>query len=135
MADGDATIGEHFDRFAAAWNRGDAAALAGTYVEDGVLIDPFGNAARGREEIEALLARTLSGPLKGSQTFFTIQEVRSLAAGVALVDGTQMVTGIVGPDGAAAPDVELHVVVAMTGRKGQWQFVDGRPYAFLPAPG
>ena len=39
--------------FIAAYNKGDAAAIAATFTQDGELVDPSGTITRGREQVQA----------------------------------------------------------------------------------
>jgi uncharacterized protein (TIGR02246 family) len=46
----------------AAWNAGDVRALIGLFTADAVVVNPRGEIARGRVELERVLGRFLLGP-------------------------------------------------------------------------
>ncbi len=109
----------------AAWNRGDAHALAEHYAPDGRLINPFGEVADGREAIEAGFAQLFGGLLAGTSTEITVQNVRDVGAAMFIVDGTQTVTGPLPP---------LHVTAIVRQHGDRAEIIDCRPYAFLSTP-
>ena len=53
-----ATIEQLNEKFAAAFNKGDAAAVAAMYTEDAVVLPPGADMVRGRENIRAFWAKT-----------------------------------------------------------------------------
>lgn len=109
--------------FCQAWNRGDAAAVAQTYAADGRLINPLGDSYDGREAVRDGYAEYFSGMLAGSTTEISIDEIRRLADGLFVVDGTQLVSG--------APLPPLHITVIVRESNGKAEIVEFRPYAFL----
>ncbi|NMN99157.1 SgcJ/EcaC family oxidoreductase [Antrihabitans stalactiti] len=112
--------------FCQAWNRGDAAAVAQTYAADGRLINPLGDSYDGREAVRDGYAEYFSGMLAGSTTEISIDEIRRLADGLFVVDGTQLVSG--------APLPPLHITVVVRESNGKAEIVEFRPYAFLVVP-
>lgn len=130
----EAAINALNEKFAAAWNKADGAAMAMTYAEDGCLIDPFGNEARGRPAVDSLLTATVTMSLKGSTTSFAIEHIRFLAPDVAFVDATQTISGVVSPEGEPLPEMQFHLVLSMIEKGGKWWYVDARPYQFMPPP-
>jgi uncharacterized protein (TIGR02246 family)/steroid delta-isomerase-like uncharacterized protein len=121
-----------FDGFLAAWNQGDAQGTSGKYVEDGVLIDPWGNQAQGRQNIEKMFAGLFETVMRGSRSSFEIHKIRQVKPDVAFVDATQKVK--LGA-GAPMPELTVHLALLATKKDGKWMFADGRPYAFLQMPG
>jgi uncharacterized protein (TIGR02246 family) len=114
-----------FDEVCAAWNRGDATGIAAHYAADGRLVDPFGGVADGRAEIEKVFVAMFGGLLAGTTSEIHIDDVRPLAPGTLIVEGSQRVTG---------PLSTLHVtaIVRQTGEHAE--ILECRPYQFLPAP-
>ncbi len=123
------------EKFAAAWNKADGAAMAATYAEDGCLIDPFGVEARGRQAVQSLLTQTVTTFLKGSTTRVTIDYIRFLTPDMAFVDATQFINGAMSPEGEPLPESQLHLVLNVVKKDGQWWFLDARPYWFRTPPG
>src|SRR5437868_15463417 len=68
------------DRFADAWKRNDASAAAALFVDDGSLINPFGQRADGHAAVQAMYADYFSGMLRGTTTTVVLSSVRGLGA-------------------------------------------------------
>ena len=92
-----------YGQFVAAWNKHDPKAMSAMWVEDGDDVEPDGNFAKGRGDVEKLLAMEHSSVMKNSKLALTIDSVWFITANVALVDGTYEVTGVVAPDGKELP--------------------------------
>jgi uncharacterized protein (TIGR02246 family) len=92
-----------YSQFVAAWNKHDPKAMAAMWVEDGDDIEPDGNVAKGRADVEKLLAMEHASIMKNTKLALTVDSVWFITANVALVDGTYEVTGIVAPDGKQLP--------------------------------
>jgi uncharacterized protein (TIGR02246 family) len=120
------------DEFAKAWNRGDAAALANAYAEDGKLIGPFGQINETRASIQAAFGDLFATLMRDSRTSFDLESVRELAPGLVVVDANQHVEGLQTPGGAV--DQDFHVVIVGRRTGDAWQLLEGRAYAFLPRP-
>ena len=116
-----------------AWNAGDAQALALKYADDGRLISPFGDDLRGRDAISAAFAELFATMLAGTTTTFAVEDTRTLATGLTLVDGTQIVRGIRSPDGSLMPDWPLHFAAIVRQQGDRAEILEARPYAFTPA--
>ena len=116
------------DRFADAWKRNDASAAAALFVDDGSLINPFGQRADGHATVQAMYADYFTGMLRGTTTTVVLSSVRGLGAGYAFADAEQT---ILGPDGA--PVLVAHLAALLQRDGDTWRFVDSRPYTF-PAP-
>jgi uncharacterized protein (TIGR02246 family) len=126
----------HFDQIkstlehvSAVWKTNDAAAVAACFVEDGTLINPFGQRADGRAAVAAMYAEYFAGMLRGTSTVIKPTTVRAVGGDHAFVDGEQTIHG---PDGGVV--LVAHLAALM--RKGdgdRWRFVDSRPYSTAPA--
>jgi uncharacterized protein (TIGR02246 family) len=115
--------------FAAAWNRNDAAAVAGCFVDDGSLINPFGGRADGRAGLDAMYSEYFAGMLGGTSTAVELTSVRLVESAHALVDGEQTITA---PDGSTV--LSVHIAALFRREGDRWLFVDSRPYSFASAP-
>lgn len=119
-----------FDRFSAAWKTNDGAAVASFFVEDGALINPFGQRADGRTAIAAMYSEYFGGMLRGTSTTINLTSVRAVENNHAFADGEQT---IYAPDGKVVLVVHLAALLRRDG--GGWRFIDSRPYAFATIPG
>jgi uncharacterized protein (TIGR02246 family) len=133
-ADEKAAIQERVDGFTAAWNAHDPERMAALWVEDGDVINPFGRAAKGRDEVRRLFADEQAGPMRQSRHEMRVESVR-MVGDLALVDLKSTITGIRGEDDRAYPPLNLHIFNVMTRRDGEWMIISARPYALLPPPG
>ncbi|HKI67962.1 MAG TPA: SgcJ/EcaC family oxidoreductase, partial [Verrucomicrobiae bacterium] len=99
----DAVIRQRHDEWAAAWNKHDPKLMAAFWAADGDLINPFGLHARGTAELEKLFTEEHAGKMAGTTYAGTIESIRYLGESVAIVDVAGEISGMKGPDGAAAP--------------------------------
>ena len=122
-------IASTFDRFAAVWKTNDGATLSEYFVDDGVLINPFGERADGRANVWAMYTKYFGGMLRGTSTVTKIASVRQVENEHAFVDGEQTVY-------AADCSVVLvvHLAALMRRDGSAWRFVDARPYAYATRP-
>lgn len=111
MPSAEAGIAEASAAFAAAWDAGDAAAMAALYTDDAMVLPPGGEALEGREAITAFWQDFIES-LAGSQVALETTEVRS-GDGGAIEVGSWAITGA---DGEHV-DHGKYVVV--------WKYVDG----------
>src|ERR1051325_4075017 len=81
----DAAIGKRHDEWCAAWNKHKANEMAGFFVADGGLINPFGRRAKGTAEIEKLFEDEQKGVMAGTTYSGTIEGIRYIGD-VAIVD-------------------------------------------------
>jgi uncharacterized protein (TIGR02246 family) len=95
----DAGIRARVKEYTAAYNRGDAAAVAGIYAEDGTHTYALGFTHRGRAEIEAGLLGMFGGALGGTQMQITPEHVRIVTEGVAIEEASFVLTGLRTPGG------------------------------------
>ena len=110
-----------------AWKTNDGPAVGGFFVEDGSLINPFGQRADGRAAISAMYAEYFGGMLSGTSTTFTLANVRGIENNHAFADGEQTISA---PDGTVVLVVHLAALLRRDG--DSWRLVDGRPYTFAP---
>jgi len=122
-------IASTFEKFTAAWKAGDGAAAAAFFVEDGSLINPFGERADGRAAIGGMYSQYFAGMLRGSTTTITVQSVRNVESSHAFADADQTVTG---SDGTIILVVHIAMLLRRVG--DDWKIVDSRPYTFAARP-
>lgn len=130
----DAAIQKRVEEFSAAWNQHDAKLMAGFFLADGDLINPFGRQAKGTEEIEKLFAGEQSGPMAGTTYSGTIESIRYLDDDLAVVDMAGEITGMKNPDGSAAQPFKHHVTWMLEKKHGKWLASAVRAFVYIPAP-
>jgi uncharacterized protein (TIGR02246 family) len=84
-------IADKANAYVAAYNKGDAKALAALFAEDAEWIDENGGVLTGRPAIEAALKAALAGS-KGRKVDIDVESVRTLTPDVLLEKGTTTVT-------------------------------------------
>lgn len=130
----EAEIKKVFEDISADWAAGDAHKMASHWLLDGSLINPFGQDAWSRADVEKVAGADLDA-MKGSTQTFSDFKFTWILGGCALVDCTGTVSGLKAPDGSAVPDKAFHVVAVVVQRGNKWEARAVRPYAFAPAPG
>ena len=130
----DAAIHKRHDEWVAAWNKHDAKLLASFWVKDGDLINPMGRQAKGTAALEKLFTDEHTGMMAGTTYTGTIESIRYIGKNIAVVDVAGEVTGMKGPDGAAAPVFKHHVTWIAEKKDGKWMAVSARAFVALPAP-
>jgi uncharacterized protein (TIGR02246 family) len=123
-------IRSSLDDFSAAWKNNDGAALADCFVEDGTLINPFGQRADGRAAVASMYSEFFAGMLGGTSTTVDLASVRPVGDDHAFADGEQTING---PDGSSV--LEVHIAALLRRDGDDWRFVDARPYTFATLPG
>jgi uncharacterized protein (TIGR02246 family) len=126
-------IKKMFAEFSQAWAAGDSKKLASFWVKDGSLINPFGQDAWNREDIEKVVAADTQ-LMKGSTQTFDDFKFRFIL-NFALVDCTATIAGMKNPDGTDAPNHNFHIYGALASRDNHWYILAIRPYSFIPLPG
>ena len=121
--------------FVAAWNRHDSKAMAGLFLPDGDLINPFGRLAKGRDEVARLFADEQSTVMKATTMKTDAITVRTLAPDVALADWDITVTGMTAPDGSVMPAVKFHGAFVWAKKGGTWSVMAARPMLPASPPG
>jgi len=130
-----AAIHARTQEFIAAWNRHDAKGMAGVWAPDGDLVNPFGRAAKGRAEVEALFVDEQSKMMKGTTMEISGESTRMIAPTVAVDDWDVAVIGMKRPDGSPAPPLKHHVTVVLVKQDGAWWVAAARPVVYPPPPG
>ncbi|HEX9307317.1 MAG TPA: nuclear transport factor 2 family protein [Anaeromyxobacter sp.] len=115
------------------FNRLDAKQVASCWTEDGTLITPSGEVGRGRSGVEAAFRHDADTILKGTTSRFAITSVRRLGPELAFVDLDHELQNFRMPDGSTGV-MKLHVVMLAKKSGNTWQWLDARPYAFVPPP-
>jgi uncharacterized protein (TIGR02246 family) len=129
----EAGIKNAFEEFSQAWAAADAKKLASFWVKDGSLINPFGQDAWNREDVEKLVGADTQ-LMKGSTQTFSDFKFRFIL-NFALVDCTATLAGMKNPDGTDAPSHTFHIYGALAQRDNRWYILALRPYSFVPLPG
>jgi uncharacterized protein (TIGR02246 family) len=119
-----------FERFSEAWKSNDGAAVAAFFVEDGSLVNPFGQRADGRSAIAGMYSEYYGGMLRGTSTSVDLASVRAVESSHAFADGEQTVHA---PDGSVL--LAVHIAALLRREGDGWRFVDSRPYVFADIPG
>ncbi len=131
----EAAVVETGGAFFEAWNQHDVKKMVTYWADDATLINPEGQAANGKAEIEKLLSAEQATVFKASTAKLVEMKVtRELGSGLALCDGEMTVDGAVGADGSALPQMKLHLAIIMAKKGSAWVFRDARPYAFIQPP-
>lgn len=125
----EAGIKKTFKEFSEAWAAGDAKAIASHFTKEASLINPFGQEAWNRDEIEKVVAGDLD-MMKGSTHSVDNFKFHFVLSGFALVDASGTLSGLKNADGSAAADKQVHIYAAMALRGSKWYFLALRPYIF-----
>jgi uncharacterized protein (TIGR02246 family) len=112
------------DKLAADWtaafDRGDAKAVAGFYTENAVRITPEGGRVVGRAAIEKEFATNFAGPFKGTKIKINVGATTTVGADVAVNEGTWEVTGAMMPDGKPSPPLKGSYLNTTVKKNGAW---------------
>ncbi len=130
-----AAIERRLGDFVAAWNRHDTVQMASVWHDDGDLINPFGQIAKGRSQVQALFRDEHSGPMKTCNHQLAINSVRLASQDIAIVDGECTLTGLRDSAGKELPTYKPHVHFVLCKRDGQWGVLSARAYAVSSRPG
>lgn len=120
-------------KFTEAFNRFDAKEVASCWTEDGTLITPTGEIGRGRSGVETAYRHDCDTILSGTRSRFDITSVRRLGSDLAFLDLDHELQNFRMPDGTTQT-MKLHLVVLAKRSGDGWQWLDARPYAFIPKP-
>ena len=113
----EAAIRRLAQRYANAWNRGDAKGAAAIFAADAVFITMEGAPQKGRTQIQKGLAQDFAGPAKGSRFQVQVTSVRFPQPNFAIAHGTTQVTG-----GQFPPGVGKGHYLAVFGKtRGEWR--------------
>jgi len=130
----DGAIRQRHDEWMAAWGKHDPKLMASFFVADGDLINPFGRHAKSTAEIEKLFTEEQNGPMAGTTYSGTIENIRYIGKNVAIVDVAAEITGMKGPDGAAAPPFKHHVTWIAEKKSGKWMADGARAFGAVHPP-
>lgn len=86
------------EQYQAAWNKGDAKALAALYAENSIRIGADAVPVVGRPAIEESFVKNFAGPWKGSKLTTKTERTQKVSADVEVIQGTYELTG-----GSGAP--------------------------------
>jgi uncharacterized protein (TIGR02246 family) len=120
-------------KFNELFNRADAKQVAACWTEDGTLITPSGEIGKGRSGVETAYRHDCDTILKGTTSRFAIASVRRLGPELAFLDLDHELQNFRMPDGSTGL-MKLHVVMLAKRSGSGWQWLDARPYAFVPPP-
>ncbi|MFJ8687705.1 SgcJ/EcaC family oxidoreductase [Micromonospora sp. HUAS LYJ1] len=106
-------------RLVEAWSRNDAAGVANSFTEDGVMILPGDVFKKGRDEIRAFMAAAYAGPFKGTGVTGRPVDVRIIADDAALIrtHGGILAAG----QTEIAEELAVRSTWVVVKRDGQWQ--------------
>jgi uncharacterized protein (TIGR02246 family) len=121
--------------FVAAWNAHDPKKMAAVCAEDGNLINPFGQTAQGRAEIEKFFEKEQSTIMKGTTYKLESTSIRGLDPSCAIADWEAVVTGMMDPSGKPLPEFRHHAFSVCVKKGGQWRVAAVRAWVFQPIPG
>jgi uncharacterized protein (TIGR02246 family) len=130
----DEQIRKLYTEFVAAWNAHDPKKMASFWAIDGDTMEPDGVTARHRDEVERHFAEEHSGPFKNTELKLTIDSVWFAGADVAMVDGSYMVVGAVGPNGMPLPPRKGLLTSVLINEDGQWHVAASRSMIPIPLP-
>jgi uncharacterized protein (TIGR02246 family) len=101
----EAEIRERVKQYEAAYNAGDADAVAAIYAVNGTHTYALGFTHHGRAEIAKGLKEQFSGPAKGTQITISPLNIRALSPDVAVEEASFSLSGLKDPGGAELPPV------------------------------
>lgn len=125
-AQDEAAIKKNAEAFVAAFDKGDAKAVAAFWTEDGDYVDETGRHMKGREEIEKAFAAFFAEN-KGLKVQVHTESLRFVTPDVAIEDG---VTSVSEPDGGP-PSRDRYTLVHVK-RDGQWRLSSVRDTPYAP---
>ena len=112
-----------------AWHAGDVEGLLACLTMDAVLMNPYGEIARGHAEIRHELTEVLRAVGSGSSHTSAISRVELVTAEVAVVDGEVLVRD--GRGGTAG--LHHHFTDVLVRRNGEWLIAHIRAYTVFEA--
>ena len=118
--------GKRAQEFVAAFEAGDAKALAGFWTPDGDYIDETGTQSKGRAAIEKMYEQAFAGK-KGAKLAVTVTHHRMVGSDVVIEDGLTEVT----PPGGGPPNVSRFSAVLVR-KDGVWYFESVRESVAFP---
>ena len=119
--------------FEAAWDLGDATAIAAFWSEDGDTVNENGH-FQGRSAVEDSYRQGFETIYKGTSIAIEMTSVRFLRPDVAVADGTYTVTGATGPEGEELPAINGLWMNVNVKTGGKWYIDCSRPMVPVEAP-
>lgn len=129
----DQSLESSLRKFEEAFNRQDTQAVAACWTDDGTLITPTGEVGRGRSGVETAYRHDVETILEGTRSRFTITSARRIGQDTCFLDCEHVLQNCPMPDGTRGT-MKLHVCMLAKKTGNTWQWLDARPYAFLPKP-
>jgi ketosteroid isomerase-like protein len=129
----DPSLATTLKKFTEAFNRFDPKEVSSFWASDGTLISPAGEWGKGRAGVEKVYGHDIALFLKGTTSTFRVEAVRTLKGSHALLDLAHEIQNARLPDGTTGT-MKLHNVMLVRKSGKTWEFLDARPYAFLPPP-
>jgi uncharacterized protein (TIGR02246 family) len=111
---------EHNHRETAAWNAGDAKAMAMLYTTDATWINTNGAASRGRDAIKKLFTGWFAGEFIRATLVLTEKGIQFVKADAVVVDGTWTISGMRAPDGKEIPPIKCFYMGKYVMQDGKW---------------
>ena len=108
--------GKRAQAFIAAFNKGDAKAVAGFWTPEGDYVDQSGRQYKGRPAIEKLYAKVFAGA-KGAKLIITVTDARMVGTDTAIEDG---ITEVMPADGG--PSTTGRFAAVLVKKDGEWYF-------------
>jgi uncharacterized protein (TIGR02246 family) len=127
-------IRDTFTSFFDSWNKHDVKGMVTHWAGNASLINPMGRQAKGKDEITALMTDEQSTIFKQSTAKLVSIDAKWIGDGFAWYDAEMTVDNAIGQDGAAMPQMKIHVAGLMKKKGGKWLVYAARPYVFLPPP-
>jgi len=119
------------DQFAAAWNKGDATAIAALHAEDAVRLNGDGTVASGRAAIAKGMTEALGGMWKDSRLTITPNQYKRVTDDVYVGEGTYRISGGTPPAGAPTSGSYMNT---MARRGGRWMIAGSAVFSPPPPP-
>jgi len=119
--------------FAEAWNRGDAAAVAALFTEDGNSVDPTGEAFEGRAAVQARYEDLFGGLYQGTSLSLDQSSAKFPKPDVAITTGSFEIAGVKGPDGGETTVKGAYTNVVVK-ENGEWLIAASRPMIPIELP-
>lgn len=116
----DTAIRNRVKQYEAAYNAGDAEALAAIYAVDATHTYALGFTHRGRAEIAKGLSEQFAGPFKGTRMAVTPLHIQALCPEVAVEEASFVLTGLKNPAGIDLPPVSGFCLAVYRKEGKQW---------------
>jgi uncharacterized protein (TIGR02246 family) len=131
-----ANVRKQCSAFVEAWNKHDAKAMSAVFAEDGDSINPMGQHATGRADVEKAFSAEHGekGPMRESSIKVVDEPIRFVTPEVAVSDADVVLTGAIGPDGKKGAPLNVHVTNIWKKVDGKWTVFASRPYIKMASP-